>query len=456
MTKKIRLIILAFCVICFFVIAPYIILYSLGYRIDFENRKIVATGGIYVRTFPTAEQIIIDSKISEKPGMFNNSVFVQSLLPKDHTVLVQKNGYYDYYKTLPVLEKEVTKLENVLLIKKAIAFVSIDNSVDYFSLAPNNRNLLAAYTNTKGIDFKYFSLGNTTVPPATLLKQSGKVSSIKWSDDSNLALITLQTSKATLYFIFDSSKQTQPLTQISLLDKTSQQISFNPQNPQEIFFTKNKILYSLKNNKATAVITGVAAYAIDNGNIVWLSFEGLLHKSDNSGKLLETMSSALTAPTINSRNKILITSGQIFVDYNGNLSLLDQNNKILESISENVTEMKISPDGKKLLHYSDSNISYYDIPTAKNEVLFSDNAGKITDCFWVNNDYIILSSGDRVIISEIDYRGNINIVTLPATIDIGGGEIINVKSPQIFFNRQDNKLYILTEKILLVSEKLTP
>lgn len=456
MTKRIRLTILAFCVVCFFIIAPYIILYSLGYRIDFENRKIVATGGIYVRTFPTAEQITIDSKISEKPGMFNNSVFVQSLLPKDHTVLVQKNGYYDYYKTLPVLEKEVTKLENVLLIKKAIAFTPTDNSVDYFSLAPNNRNLLATYTNTKGIDFKYFSLGSTTVPSATLLKQSGKISSIKWSDDSSLALITLQTSKAILYFTFDSSKQTQPITQVLLLDKNSQQISFNPQNPQEIFFIKNKILYSLKNNKATAVINNVAVYTIDNGNIVWFSFEGLMYKSDKSGKLLETMSSALAVPTANSRNKILITSGQIFVDYNGNLSLLDQSNKIFKPISEDVTDMKISPDGKKLLYYSNLNISYYDIPTTKNEVLFSDNAGKITDCFWINNDYIIFGSEDKIIISEIDYRGNINIVTLPTTIDIGGGEIVNIKSPQIFFNRQDNKLYILTEKILLASEKLTP
>lgn len=121
MTKKTRLIILLVCMTGFFVIAPVLVLYSMGYRLDFEKMKITSTGGIYVKTFPTAEQIIIDSKIIEKPGIFSNSIFVQSLLPNNHTILVEKNGYYNYFKTLPVQEKQVTKLENVLLIKKNIS-----------------------------------------------------------------------------------------------------------------------------------------------------------------------------------------------------------------------------------------------------------------------------------------------------------------------------------------------
>jgi hypothetical protein len=446
MTKKIRLTILVFCVVCFFIIAPYIILYSLGYRVDFENKKIVATGGIYIRTFPTAEQIIIDSKISQKPGMFNNSIFIQSLLPKDHTILIKKSGYYDYYKTLDVLEKEVTKLENILLIKNNVAFLAIDNNVDYFSLAPNNKNILATNTDAKGIKIKYFSLTNTTAPSETLLKQSGKISNIKWSDDSILAIITLQTPNTTLYFLFDSLKQTQTVTQIPLLDKNSQQISFNPQNSQEIFFIKNKILYLLNNNKTTTVVSNVATYAIDNGNIIWFPIGGPLYKSDHSGKLLETMSPTLPASTVNAYNKILAGAGQIFAIYNGNLFLLDQNNKLFKSISKDImaTDMKISPNGQGLLYCSDSKIFYYDILTTESDVLFLDNSNKITDCFWLNNDYVIFKSGNKIIISEIDHRGNINNFTLPQTAN------------KIFFNSQDNKLYILTEKILLASEKLTP
>ena len=107
---------------CFLVIAPILVLYSEGDRFDFEYMRITETGGIYVRTFPVAGQIVIDSKISEKPGIFSNSIFVQSLLPSSHAVLIKKNGYYDYFKTLPVEESQVTKLENVLLIKKLMVY----------------------------------------------------------------------------------------------------------------------------------------------------------------------------------------------------------------------------------------------------------------------------------------------------------------------------------------------
>ena len=102
MNKRTRLIILLVCIACFLTGVSILVPYSMGYRFDFANMKITATGGIYVRTFPAAEKVIIDRKITEEPGLFSNSVFVQSLLPGLHAVLVQKNSYYDYSKTIPV------------------------------------------------------------------------------------------------------------------------------------------------------------------------------------------------------------------------------------------------------------------------------------------------------------------------------------------------------------------
>lgn len=158
MTKKTRLIILLICMVCFLLVAPYIILYSLGYRVDVMHFKILATGGIYVRTYPAADQVIIDSKDFEKPGLFSNSIFVQNLLPKEHSILIQKNGYYGYAKILPVVGKEVTKLENVFLFKKNIQFTLLANSTKSPFLAANqpnqfvikNNNLYYASTTQNG------------------------------------------------------------------------------------------------------------------------------------------------------------------------------------------------------------------------------------------------------------------------------------------------------------------
>lgn len=97
----------------------------MGYRYDFQRNLIVATGGVYVRTFPTADQVVVGDT-TEKPGLFSNSVFVQNLLPEDQKVTVLKDGYYPYEKTVPVAEKEVTKLENVILFKKDIPLTEAD------------------------------------------------------------------------------------------------------------------------------------------------------------------------------------------------------------------------------------------------------------------------------------------------------------------------------------------
>jgi len=378
----------------------------MGYRFDFEKMKITATGGIYVRTYPTAEQIIIDSKITEKPGMFSNSIFVQSLLPDEHTILVKKNGYYDYFKTIPVQEKQVTKLEDVLLIKKNIQF----------------------------------------------------------------GIIT---------------------------DKTQ-----SPFSNQEKFLIKNNNLYYsnvLENSelsatqKSTPILKKIVAFATQNNNIIWLGSDGFLYKSDLANLTTNPIKIILTPIKIIKTGfyKIITDNNDVFVDNNGSLLFLNTKTNALDNFYAPVKDAKISPDGKNIIYYNDNNIYISPIsnePEVKN-VLYKSPAyaeasegksEKINNCLWLNNNYIIFTAGDKIIISEIDYRGNINAVTLPTTITIPSsqktdvqsisgdktntqqslaeqdGTVVKIKSPEIFFNQQDGKLYILTNETLLLSEKITP
>jgi len=372
MRKKIRLIILLACVACFFIIAPVLVLYSMGDRFDFQKMKITTTGGIYVRTFPAAGEIIVDSKITEKPGIFSNSIFVQSLLPKDHTVLVKKSGYFDYFKTLPVLENQVTKLENVLLIKKNIQF----------------------------------------------------------------EVITDQTQ--------------------------------SPFNKQEKFIIKNSNLYysdAPENSglsavqKSTPVLKKVVSFSLQNNNIIWLGADGFIYKSDLANLTAGPVKLILIPVKIikTGSYKIINDNSNIFIDNNNSLLFLNVKTNSLDNFYTTAKDAKISPDGANIIYYNDNNIYVSPIlasPAQKNIIYKSPE--KITDCLWLNNSYIIFNAGNKIIISETDYRGNINSVILPQTIIISAGKKIDIKSPEIFFNQQDGKLYILTNKILMSSEKITP
>jgi len=346
----------------------------MGYRFDFEKMKITLTGGIYVRTFPTAEKITIDSKIKGKPGMFANSIFVQSLLPGSHTVLVEKNGYYNYFKTIPVQEKEVTKLENILLFKKNVRLT-----------------VVADQTQTPFNALEKFILKNNN-----------------------------------LYY------------------------SASPEN-----------LGLTATQKATPILKKITAFAMSpsggspagrqNNNIVWLGTDGLVYKSDPANLSAQPIKLTLTPIEIikNKSYKIITLEGHpngaIFINNNGNLLLLNTKTSELDSFADSVKDAKISPDGKNIVYYNDNNIYISPIPNTRTaKYTLYKSSEKISNCLWLNNHYIIFVVGSKIIISEIDYRGEINTVTLPQTAD------------KIFFNTQDSKLYILVEKTLLLSEKLIP
>ena len=456
MTKKTRLIILIVCVLLFLIIAPILVAYSEGYRFDFQKRKIVVTGGIYVRTFPAADQITIDSKILEKPGLFLNHIFVQGLLPNNHTVSIKKTGYYDYFKTLPVQENEVTKLENILLFKKNIAFKDLSDKTDYFSVAPNNQNVITATMDTKATTFNYFSLSAPDQKTPFSIPQTGTASSIKWSDDSNKALIEISEPTNDFYYLFDTTLQKAVAIRLSYLNINSQQISFDPQDSQTIFYIKNKTLYSAKGNNSLPIINNIVSFQASGANILWMSSKGTLSNSDLSGNVIGKVSLQDFLVNIQKKYTILSINGNTYLQENNSLFKFNQNTKIFDSLIIPLTNYKIiiSPDNKNLIYWNDNRIYLYSFAETKFTQLYSGN--QINNLQWLNNDYIIFTDGDKIKISEIDYRGNINIITLPSILNIGNNKTLDINSPQTFFNPQDAKIYLLTQNTLLSSDKITP
>jgi hypothetical protein len=376
MTQKTRLIILFVCIFCFATVTPLIILYSLGDRIDFIKMRIISTGGIYVRTFPTADQITIDSKDSEKPGFLSNSIFVPNLLPGSHYISITKNGYHNYYKTLPVQEKEVTKLENVSLFKTNITFTELSN-------------------------------------------------------------LTTQTTTVTS--------------------------PFAPQNQPDKFIIKNNNLYystTTQNaklttiQKTTPILKNLVAFALSDNNIIWISTTGNIYQNDLnsiiSGKITSKNYTKLTEDVMNIDKtgfyKITTYGNELFINSNSKLLELNYATEKLEEFATDVKDEKFSPDGKNIIYYTDKGIFVSLLSDIKNAKVSLYKSDDISNLYWLNNDYIVFTSGDKIIISEIDYRGNINTITLPLT----------TTSPKLIFNQQENKLYILTGKTVLVSEKLMP
>ena len=403
MIKKTRLIILFVCVSCFLVSTPVLVAYSIGYRFDFEKMRIASTGGIYVRTYPGPEQVIIDSKIIEKPGIFSNATFTQSLLPDEHTILAQKAGYYDYFKTVLVQEKEVTKLENIILFKKNIQFELVDAKIS----SPFD-------------DKEKFVLKNNSLYYSNVLE--------------NIGISATQ--------------------------------------------------------KAIPVIKNVAAFCDynDPSLITWLGTDGILYQSNISNPIEEKETKISIMPVeIGKKDtyKLVCAEEKMFLIINNELFRYAGDIRAFEDYHLQANNIKASLNGTNIIYYYNNNIYYYDdlvrisqLQSSPEPALLYKSSEKISDYLWLNNYYIAFTAGDKIIISETDYRGNINTVTLPQTVTVTKipasvaqksdtttqvtnvsepQEIeITIKNPQIYFNQRENKLYILTGDNLLVSEKIIP
>ncbi len=459
MKKKTRRTILLICIVLFLVIAPYIVFYSLGYRIDFEKMKITATGGIYVKTYPVATEVVFDSKNSQKPSFFSHDVFVQSMLPKSHSVLIKKDGYFDYSKNLIVEEGLATKLENVLLIKKDIPFSSLADKINYFSISPDN-NVLLANISSKNVSFQYSALSLLPLPAAeTLLAsqifslplQNASINDVKWSNDSTRALIKIKNLNGTYYYIFDKSKQKQQTVPLSYLSSNSQNVLFNPQDAQQIFFIKSNALYSAKGGVVTVLIKNATAYKISGNNILWTSAAGILSKSDMAGKLAEEINEK---PVAQNKYEIFLAFDKTFLKSDNSLLVFNPEKKAFDDFKAPIDSynLLLSPDGQKLVFYNGNKIYVYlsQKPKEGRALLHSSN-DEIDRLFWLNNDYLVFSAGNKIMISEIDYRGNVNAVTIQPNLPPGPES----KSPEIYFNQPDGKIYILSNSSLYSSEKIT-
>lgn len=129
MTKRTRTFIFILFVFLFALGAPSAVFYSQGYRVDFEKKKIVRTGGLYFRVSPGRANVYLNGEFEKGTSLLTNSAYIENLLPKSYKIEIKKDGFRSWVKTLEVKEKEVTEAENIVLFPESPQFTILDRGV---------------------------------------------------------------------------------------------------------------------------------------------------------------------------------------------------------------------------------------------------------------------------------------------------------------------------------------
>lgn len=465
MTRRSRSIIFSILFVSFLIIAPLTVFYSLGWRFDWESRKIVQTGIFYFKTWPKGSQIYIDDKLKDKTDVFFGSALIDNLMPGTYKVGVRKENYHDWEKTLEIKKSEVSEANNIVLIPKNPNFYASAENVEEFFLSPDNNKIIVREDDDDKWSLKLYELKSGVkshvVNEIDFSTKGVELFDLQFSGDSKRILLQLGLKENIQYYSLEIDKSPIAINKLDFIG-SPEKIYFHPKSIQKLFMSqiiteKKRVITILNEINITSeeisppIFKDIVTYLITDNNIYHLNSSGLVLKSNLSGDKIETLNVIAFPYKQETDYEIIASNPNIFLRENNELYYLDESTKSFKKLSDSVKDYKFSPDNKKLVYYNNNEIMVfflerqYDQPIKeKGEKLFITRfSEKINDVFWYTNHYLIFDLGDKIKVTELDDRDKTNMV-----------DLANFKHERIFFSNK--KLYILSEKTLYSSDELTP
>ena len=243
MNSKTRRIILCSVILFFILITPVIILYSLGYSFDLQEKKVVLTGGLYIKSIPKRATVYINNKPKKE-----TPVFIKRLAPKYYQIKVTKEGFHEWSKKLKIESKLVTEVKDILLIpinpeieiineknpdnfslkEYIISKTTVSNDVFYI-----NKPSYILYKTDKDNSFQE-QISLTPLPENQEYK-------IIVSENQQIAVLS---DSDQLYILNSETKN------FELIKENVQQAQFSYDNEKLLYYTSNEIwIYYLNNNE---------------------------------------------------------------------------------------------------------------------------------------------------------------------------------------------------------------
>lgn len=129
LTTKQRSLSLIILGIVFILVAPIIVLYSLGYKMD-EDFSFQKTGGIFIHSNIANSSVSIDGEFFKTNGIFIRNTLIQDLVPnKMYKIEVKKEGYQSWLKDVYVYPSIVSE-GSVMMLPKQFEIREIFKFID--------------------------------------------------------------------------------------------------------------------------------------------------------------------------------------------------------------------------------------------------------------------------------------------------------------------------------------
>lgn len=451
----------------FFVTAPLILLYALGYRINIEQRGVEETGGIFVKTNLTGFTVFLNNGSIQKSSLLTRGLLLGNLPAGQYRLRVEKEGYQPWEKVVSVTQFSVREIRNIILLPDPL----VKEKVATWS---NKENLESAFASPQE-HYAAMILRDTTTQKRTLLffetqknkitarfPVSAPVKEIAWNTEENTALVTLGGQKQSIMrvsFLGSSPahvpffEKTITISGNTALKRVTQadikKIRFGNEPNSFIMLTGTEALLSWNTatTSATLLAKEVEEFEILGDDVLFIAKNGFAARQ-----------SLRDGTTINlGRKGYTLTGAPITIlrSQDGDLFFKDGVGGLFFSSRENTEEFTlletgvsgIALDGEEeklffkkqnaigVFHLGDSSYQPFEKHGDKN-ILFESRDTAFLDAVWYTKDdaHIILNTSSGVFLLDTDTRGSPRIA-----------ELDSEPAEKIFWNQDEKKLYLIRD-----------
>jgi hypothetical protein len=389
-------------IIIFLIAAPTVILYTQGYRFNFEKGRIQKTGILVISSVPRRADIFLNGKKIENK---TTPARLENILPADYEIKLAKNGYHDWNKRLTVLENSSTFAEKILLWKNSLPSNIINQ--DFFDYEPSwDRQQAAIITGSHQLILMDFSQNKTR--ELADLKQYSSAKIIGWSK-SDKKIILKVAGKQETYLIFNTEVlvKEDPV----IIPASYQTLKWDESSDNLVYGLKQKNLwqFDLFSKKEKMIAQNIIGdFWIQNNSLFYFTTTGLYKK------LINKKSPAVLL------DKNRCDGCRFLAEKKSRLFILDDNNQKLQIID---TAGKIRPiiaeaknldwlNNDVLLFYNNWELWIYDL-NKKEPELITRVGEPLTQALWhTQRRHIIFTTDKKISIIELDNRELRNVITL--------------------------------------------
>jgi hypothetical protein len=444
MTLIHRRLLYGFFFLLFFLLAPFIILISEGYQIDWQHFRFQKTGVLFLESKPNNADIYLnDQKVKNQ-----TTARLKNLAPAEYLVTLKKEGYFAWTKKLRVYPGNTTFAQYIRLFKENIFSEKIiTEKIKVFSPEINRQMaFIAADASVIKLFLFDFDKGQTKeITTLNFLPQE-----IIMAENGNHFLLNDSAAWWLLTREFLGGNQ---LKKISTASATQiKKIAFHPRNPTEIFELSNLGFRHLDTTteKITILIpANVADFYLSSDKIYYLK---------NNSTQTELLSFVYDQPDTAQLETTLLAGTYAFAPGHdpflcllektkNNFYLFQQANQKLnlkENTFADVTKIIWHPNGQAFLFGNDFELWVYDNSRPENKKQLIIRLGSPIQGFWWYpiQTHVLFSTPEGLFVTEVIgnnvVRDTVNFSALKNTSSLW----LNDKGDKIYWLDKENNFFV--------------